>query len=138
MMGAKLNLLPVGCADCSLPRCPLPSFRQASAFVVFPDIMSACKAAAVLRSETSVDAVEMFDRASLRECEGNEDMTNLVPDIKREQRSAGSPCPAPPRAAWLHRMTVAGFSRVFNRSRHSPALLPPFCRAGPDGRRAAD
>jgi hypothetical protein len=36
----------------------------------------------VLRDQTSVDAVEMFDRASLRECEGNEDMLRLVPDIK--------------------------------------------------------
>ena len=37
---------------------------------------------AVLRDQTSVDAVEMFDRASLRECESNEDMLRLVPDIK--------------------------------------------------------
>lgn len=37
---------------------------------------------AVLRDQTSVDAVEMFDRASLRECEANEDMLRLVPDIK--------------------------------------------------------
>jgi len=55
--------------------------NKASAFVMFPDIKAACKAAAVLRSETSVDAVEMFDRASLRECTGNEDMVRLVPDI---------------------------------------------------------
>lgn len=38
--------------------------------------------ASVLRNETSVDAVELFDRASLRECENNEDMMRLVPDIK--------------------------------------------------------
>lgn len=56
--------------------------NKASAFVVFPDIMSACKAAAVLRSETAVDAVELFDRASLRECESDEKMVGLVPDIK--------------------------------------------------------
>ncbi len=36
----------------------------------------------MLRDQTSVDAVEMFDRASLRECEANEDMLRLVPDIQ--------------------------------------------------------
>ncbi len=40
------------------------------------------RGASVLRSETAVDAVELFDRASLRECESNEDMARLVPDIK--------------------------------------------------------
>lgn len=39
---------------------------QSSAFVVFPDLHSACAAASVLRDKTAVDAVEMFDRASLR------------------------------------------------------------------------
>ena len=39
---------------------------QASAFVMFPDIYSACRGASVLRDQTAVDAVEMFDRASLR------------------------------------------------------------------------
>ena len=39
---------------------------QKSAFVIFPDVHSACAAAAALRNETHVDAVEMFDRASLR------------------------------------------------------------------------
>jgi D-lactate dehydrogenase len=38
---------------------------QASAFVMFPDVHSACRAASVLRDETAVDAVELFDRASL-------------------------------------------------------------------------
>lgn len=55
--------------------------NKASAFVLFPDVMSACQAAAVLRRETAVDAVEMFDRASLRECESDEKMAGLVPDI---------------------------------------------------------
>jgi len=55
--------------------------HKASAFVVFPDVRAACKAAAVLRRETAVDAVELFDRASLRECEADEAMTRLVPDI---------------------------------------------------------
>ena len=39
---------------------------QKSAFVIFPDVHSACAAAAALRNETHVDAVELFDRASLR------------------------------------------------------------------------
>ncbi len=39
---------------------------QASAFVLFPHILAACRAAAVLREETGVDAVELFDRAALR------------------------------------------------------------------------
>ena len=55
--------------------------NKASAFVMFPHVKAACEAAAVLRSQTSVDAVEMFDRASLRECASNEDMTRLVPEI---------------------------------------------------------
>lgn len=37
--------------------------------------------AAVLRNNTCVDAVELFDRASLTECAKDEDMTALVPDI---------------------------------------------------------
>jgi hypothetical protein len=36
------------------------------------------RAASVLRNETAVDAVELFDRASLRECEADEAMTRLV------------------------------------------------------------
>ncbi|GAX77289.1 hypothetical protein CEUSTIGMA_g4735.t1 [Chlamydomonas eustigma] len=56
--------------------------NKASAFIVFPDVRAACKGASVLRNETSVDAVELFDRASLRECEANEDMVRLVPCIK--------------------------------------------------------
>lgn len=39
---------------------------QASAFVLFPDVHSACSGASVLRDQTAVDAVEMFDRAALR------------------------------------------------------------------------
>ncbi len=37
-----------------------------------------CRASAVLRNETGVDAVELFDRASLKECENDEKMTKLV------------------------------------------------------------
>ena len=43
-----------------------PCARQASAFIMFPDIYSSCRGASILRDQTAVDAVEMFDRASLR------------------------------------------------------------------------
>eukprot|EP00879_Flechtneria_rotunda_P005800 GHRR01006103.1.p1 GENE.GHRR01006103.1~~GHRR01006103.1.p1 ORF type:complete len:946 (+),score=315.50 GHRR01006103.1:676-3513(+) len=60
----------------------VPEWRhKASAFIVFPDVRAACQAASILRDETAVDAVELFDRASLRECEADEDMSRLVPDI---------------------------------------------------------
>ncbi|GBF96948.1 glycolate dehydrogenase [Raphidocelis subcapitata] len=55
--------------------------NKASAFIVFPDVRAACRAASILRDETAVDAVELFDRASLRECEADEQMATLVPDI---------------------------------------------------------
>ena len=51
--------------------------------LTFPSSLSyPVRGASVLRSETAVDAVELFDRASLRECESNEDMARLVPDIR--------------------------------------------------------
>jgi hypothetical protein len=49
----------------TVPWWPLPE-KQASAFIVFPDVRAACRAASILRDETAVDAVELFDRASLR------------------------------------------------------------------------
>ena len=55
--------------------------HKASAFVMFPDVHSACRAASVLRDQTAVDAVEMFDRASLTQCERDEAMARLVPDM---------------------------------------------------------
>ncbi|KAK9818314.1 hypothetical protein WJX72_010431 [[Myrmecia] bisecta] len=55
--------------------------NKASAFVMFPDVHSACEAASVLREETAVDAVEIFDRAALRECE-SEEMLRLVDDMQ--------------------------------------------------------
>lgn len=64
--------------------------NKASAFMVFPDVRAACKAAAVLRYETAVDAVELFDRASLRECEADDKMTALVPDIKGADNMAAA------------------------------------------------
>ena len=36
--------------------------HKSSAFIVFPDVRAACKAASVLRDQTAVDAVELFDR----------------------------------------------------------------------------
>ena len=56
--------------------------HKASAFVMFPDVHAACSAASVLRDQTAVDAVEMFDRPSLRQCEREEAMLGLVPDMK--------------------------------------------------------
>ena len=56
--------------------------HKASAFIVFKDVDDACRAAAVLRAKTSVDAVELFDRASLTQCEGHEKIMSLVPTIK--------------------------------------------------------
>ena len=55
--------------------------NKASAFVMFPDVHSACRAASVLRDQTAVDAVEMFDRASLTQCERDVAMARLVPDM---------------------------------------------------------
>ena len=55
--------------------------HKASAFIVFKDVKEACRAAAVLRRETTVDAVELFDRASLTQCEGHEQIIGLVPTI---------------------------------------------------------
>lgn len=37
--------------------------HKASAFIVFPDVRAACQAASILRDETAVDAVELFDRS---------------------------------------------------------------------------
>lgn len=56
--------------------------NKASAFIMFDHVEDACKGAAVLRRGTKVDAVEMFDRASLRECEANSKLVSLVPGIK--------------------------------------------------------
>ena len=68
-----------------------PRIHHGTARVDTPTDVNPCRSAhvlppAVLRDQTSVDAVEMFDRASLRECESNEDMLRLVPDIKGEEQ----------------------------------------------------
>mmetsp|Transcript_14411 Transcript_14411/g.39044 ORF Transcript_14411/g.39044 Transcript_14411/m.39044 type:complete len:1096 (-) Transcript_14411:437-3724(-) len=64
--------------------------HKASAFILFPDVRAACEAASVLRNETAVDAVELFDRASLRECEADENMTRLMPEITGADPMAAS------------------------------------------------
>ena len=56
--------------------------HKSSAFVLFPDIASACEGANILRTNTGVDAVELFDRPSLVECAKDEDMMRLVPELK--------------------------------------------------------
>lgn len=50
--------------------------------MLFPTIEAACTAAAVLRRETAVDAVELFDRPSIREFECNAAVKALTPGIK--------------------------------------------------------
>mmetsp|Transcript_11821 Transcript_11821/g.30188 ORF Transcript_11821/g.30188 Transcript_11821/m.30188 type:complete len:1140 (+) Transcript_11821:170-3589(+) len=51
---------------------------KASAFILFPDIEIACEAASKLRASTEVSAVELFDRASLRGFEEDDEMVRLV------------------------------------------------------------
>jgi D-lactate dehydrogenase len=57
---------------------------------MFPDVHSACRAASVLRDQTAVDAVEMFDRASLVQCERDEAMARLCPDMSGAAPSAAA------------------------------------------------
>ena len=47
---------------------------------MFDHVEDACRGAAVLRRQTSVDAVEMFDRASIKECT-SEKLRALVPGL---------------------------------------------------------
>lgn len=56
--------------------------------------LNARRAAAVLRNETAVDAVELFDRASLRECEADENMTRLVRTVLCDRAYSISAHPA--------------------------------------------
>ena len=57
----------------------VPEFPdKASAFIMFPTLEDACEAARVLREQTCVDAVEMFDRECLKGCEKNDEMLRLV------------------------------------------------------------
>ena len=51
---------------------------KASCFVLFPDIELACEAAYRLRQQGVASAVELFDRASLREFENDDKMLKLV------------------------------------------------------------
>jgi D-lactate dehydrogenase len=51
--------------------------NKASSLMIFPDIASACKAAAILK-KGPVDAAEIMDRASLRSVEGKEGMPGYL------------------------------------------------------------
>jgi len=55
--------------------------HKASAFLVFADIGEACDATSALRSGTSVDAVEIFDRRSLRLSAEKGEMVSLCPEL---------------------------------------------------------
>jgi len=57
--------------------------NKASAFLVFPDIGDACDATTILREKTTVDAVEIFDRRSLKLCADMGEMARLCPEITR-------------------------------------------------------
>ena len=54
--------------------------HKASALIVFPDIGSACRATAILKSGP-VSAVELMDRASLRSVEGKEGMPEWLASV---------------------------------------------------------
>lgn len=114
---------------------------------MFPDVHSACSAASVLRDQTAVDAVEMFDTASLRwvsweiapaVCPHQQDthtgaargLTNVLPAaIVAQKQPAGSPAP-PYEAPWVgaaydRSMRQCGLS-AWHWPAHAPvpALLP--------------
>lgn len=54
---------------------------KASAFIVFPDIELACDATTALRAKTTVDAVEIFDRRSLKLCADMDEVVRLCPEV---------------------------------------------------------
>eukprot|EP00967_Tisochrysis_lutea_P106173 scaffold162525_cov30-Tisochrysis_lutea.AAC.2 len=56
---------------------------KASAFLIFHDIEEACDATSALKANTSVDAVEIFDRRSLTQCERMGELPKLCPEITR-------------------------------------------------------
>jgi len=64
--------------------------NKASCFVLFPDIELACEAAYRLRQQGVASAVELFDRASLREFENDEKMLNLVKGLRDSGSEAAS------------------------------------------------
>jgi len=55
--------------------------NKASAFLVFADIEEACDAVAALRKNTKVDAVEMFDRRSLKLTSDMAALVALCPEL---------------------------------------------------------
>ena len=71
--------------DCTLLRCSTaspPNALTRNPVLIYHLLSVTNRGASVLRNETAVDAVELFDRASLRECEADEGMARLVPDIR--------------------------------------------------------
>lgn len=69
----------------------VPEFPdKASCFVLFPDIEMACEAAYRLRKQGKASAVELFDRASLKEFENDEKMLKLVKGLSDSGPDAAS------------------------------------------------
>ena len=62
---------------------------KASAFIMYKDVMAACTGAAHLRRKTKVDAVEMFDNASLKQSQ-NPEMLELVKGLHTLDDDAAS------------------------------------------------
>ena len=86
--------------------------HKASAFIVFKDVREACRAAAVLRRETDVDAVELFDRASLTQCEGHEQIIGLVPTIADASTLARAALAAAPGPGRMPSSSESAFSTL--------------------------
>jgi D-lactate dehydrogenase len=63
---------------------------KASCFVLFPDVEMACEAAYKLRQQDKASAVELFDRASLREFENDDKMLKLVDGLQESGEYAAS------------------------------------------------
>ena len=59
---------------------------KASSLMIFPDIETACKAVAILKS-CPVDAVELMDRSSLRSVEGKPGMPTFLSELDAEVAS---------------------------------------------------
>ena len=91
---------------------------KASAFLVFPDIGDACDATTVLRQQTSVDAVEIFDRRSLKLCAEMEPMArppgqraHPLPCLRHRPLCARRPRPRPLRHCSAPLASIASAAR---------------------------
>jgi hypothetical protein len=92
---------------------------------MFPTVEDACRAAYVLREETGVDAVEMFDPACLRECKANDAMVRLVHGLERCDGEATSlliECRGKEQT-----MLTANIDEVINCLRKYESTPPPVC-----------